>query len=197
MTTLIVLGIIALAGVGWLVDRQQQPQRDAAAAQDWLALRRDADAHHLTVLYIHDVYEHDRRGSKAYVSFYNGDTMAERRDAWFWWPWVQNGSVVAVSIINEGWGPHSNRPDVLYIGDPHIGQTGIDARIDTRTFNRARRHLSKSPAAVHSVPTRGWYPDPSHRFPYRWWDGQTWTHHVYSHDQTCIDPLPWPTRGTT
>jgi hypothetical protein len=35
-----------------------------------------------------------------------------------------------------------------------------------------------------------WWPDPTHRHQYRYWDGRTWTDHVADNGVAAIDPLP-------
>ena len=50
-----------------------------------------------------------------------------------------------------------------------------------------------------SAPT-GWYPDPSRRHQYRYWDGERWTENARDAGQTTIDPpsapvpAPWPSQ---
>ncbi|MDP7703701.1 MULTISPECIES: hypothetical protein [unclassified Mycobacterium] len=106
---------------GWLT----QNQRDAAAAQTWAGFYSYATANGLHMLCIEKVYQHAHRGSKAIVFIY-GENAGARRDAWFWWTQVQQGSVVA-AYLSEGWGPHTNRDHVLYIGDEHNETTGVYA----------------------------------------------------------------------
>jgi hypothetical protein len=40
-----------------------------------------------------------------------------------------------------------------------------------------------------ALPVQGLYPDPTRRYPQRWWDGRDWTPHVSSGASTDIDPL--------
>lgn len=40
------------------------------------------------------------------------------------------------------------------------------------------------------LPAPDWYPDPSGRFHYRWWDGAMWTAQVSLHGQHLIDSHP-------
>ena len=139
MTTFMLLTV--LGGVlGWLVWRQQ-PQRDADAAQTWARFHQYAAANHLHLLYIEHDYQHAQQGSKAFVSIYDDPTRTTR-DAWFWWTQVQKGSVVAVRL-SQGWGPHTNRDDVLYIGAGPTRQSGIYASLDAKILTRARRYLDQ------------------------------------------------------
>lgn len=39
-------------------------------------------------------------------------------------------------------------------------------------------------------PAAQWYPDPSGRHQFRYWDGRQWTPHVTTHGRPGIDPLP-------
>jgi hypothetical protein len=141
MTTLILL--MALAGTIWWLAAKQQPRRDAAAAQRWDAFHAYATAHHLQMVYIQQVYQRASTGSKAYVSIYN-DPTAATRDTWFWWAQVQQGSVVAVHP-SEGWGPHTRRDDVLFIGTEQSRRPAIYATVDAKSLRRACRHQAKYP----------------------------------------------------
>lgn len=137
MTTLIVLGAVAGAIV-WLVTRDQ-PQQNAAAAQRWGQFHQYATANQLQLLYIDSDYQHARQGSKAVV--YEYGNPAVKRDAWFWWEQVHRGSVVAVRH-SQGWGPHTHRDNVLYIGDGPTRHSGIHGALDAKTLARARRHFA-------------------------------------------------------
>ena len=44
-----------------------------------------------------------------------------------------------------------------------------------------------APAAEPAAPA-GWYADPSGRFELRYWDGNTWTEHVWRAGQQYTDP---------
>ncbi len=77
--------------------------------------------------------------SSVEVSFIYGDNSGARRDAWFWWTQVQQGSVVA-AYLGEGWRPHTNRDHVLYIGEERTKKTGVHASVDMQTVARAQRH---------------------------------------------------------
>jgi hypothetical protein len=130
--------------VAWLILRPQ-PQRDAAAAQAWAQFHRYATANGWSMLYIQNVYQRAHRGSKAMVSIY-GDALGASRDAWFWWELVQRGSVVAVNL-GEGWGPHTRRDDVLYIGNGEPApQSGVHATFGARELVRAQRHFRRQSA---------------------------------------------------
>lgn len=59
------------------------------------------------------------------------------RDARFWRTQVAPGSVVAVNV-SEGWGPHTRRSDVLFIGAQD--RAGVYATLDAATVRRAQRH---------------------------------------------------------
>lgn len=133
----VVLFFAAAGFLAWLFLRPR-PELDAAAAQSWASFHGYATANGLQMLYIEDVYQHAERGSKAFVSIY-GDPSGIKRDAWFWWTQVQKGSVVAVRPT-VGWGPHSGREHVLYIGTEANRQSGVYGAVDARTLTRARRH---------------------------------------------------------
>lgn len=138
MEALLIFGGASL--LAWLLLRPR-PEQDAAAAQLWASFHSHATANALQMLYIEDVYQHAARGSKAYVSIY-GDSSGIRRDAWFWWAQVRKGSVVAVRPT-VGWGPHSGRENVLFIGTESSHQSGVYGAVDARTITRAHRHLNR------------------------------------------------------
>lgn len=136
LTFLIVVGVVL-----WLIFRPQ-PERDAAAARSWAAFHQYATGNGWSLLYVQNVYQHAQRGSKAVVSVY-GAAAGVSRDAWFWWEQVQRGSVVAVSL-SQGWGPHTRRDDVLYIGNgvPER-QSGVYATFGAKDLRRAQRHYQR------------------------------------------------------
>ncbi|CAM5737873.1 hypothetical protein ACM0CU_24130 [Mycobacteroides abscessus subsp. abscessus] len=132
------------AGLGfliWLLVRPT-PERDAAAAHAWANFHTYTTAHRWQLLYVHDVYQNGHNGSKAHVSIYD-DPAKGQRDSWFWWHHVQAGSVVAVNSFGEGWGPHTGKNGVLYIGDEHTHQSGVQATFAAAELARARRHWSR------------------------------------------------------
>lgn|ERR1700722_3154672 len=125
----------------WLTSTQRQG--DAAAAAAWQGLCDYAAANRLHMLGIDSVYLNGRTGSKAIVYLFG--QPGYRRDAWFWHARVQLGSVVAVHL-SQGWGPHTGRDDVLYVGSEHRG-SGIYAVVDAQAVKRVLRH-SRTPANV-------------------------------------------------
>lgn len=64
------------------------------------------------------------------------------RDAFFWRTQVAPGAVVAVKL-SEGWGPHTRRDDVLFIGSQD--RAGVHATLDAATVRRAQRHHPQLP----------------------------------------------------
>lgn len=119
---------------------------------------------------------------KAYMSIY-GDSSGIRRDAWFWWEQVHKGSVVAVRPT-VGWGPHSGREDVLYIGTEVSHQSGVYGAVDATTLTRANRHIYRQQVNQANSTTSP-YPGVS--------EGgirlrQFWSaHHVARHEQPHTD----------
>jgi putative membrane protein len=61
--------------------------------------------------------------------------------------------------------------------------------VDLAALSRtARQHEQSAP-----LPTQaGWFPDPAGRHQLRYWDGTTWTPHVWNGDAAAIDPLDQP-----
>lgn len=137
ITLSLMIGIGVL--VWWLV-RREEPARLIASSRRWASFHQSATAHGLQLLYIERIQPNGRsnRGTKAFVSVY-GNPMVAPRDAWFWWADVQQGSVVAVRM-SEGWGPHTRREDVLFIGTERPQQSGIYDTVDAKTLARARRY---------------------------------------------------------
>src|SRR5579864_7384636 len=46
------------------------------------------------------------------------------------------------------------------------------------------------PTSSPRLPAPGWYPDPSSRHAWRYWDGRGWTDHVASDGRVSLDPVP-------
>lgn len=120
--------------------------RDRRAAQRWEEFCAAAARQNLHLLQVLRVYQVARRGTKAVVQPYG---RVERRDAWFWWARVSPGSVVAVRE-SVGYGPHTNRDGVVYIGSKD-GGGGVHATVDARTVKRAGRHWRRTRAAASSA----------------------------------------------
>lgn len=118
----------------WLTSTQRQG--DIAAAAAWRRFRDYAAANRLDMLGIDSVYLSGRTGSKAIVYLFG--QPGYRQDAWFWHAHVQQGSVVAVHS-SQGWGPHTRRDDVLFVGSEHRG-SGIYAVVDAEAMKRVLRH---------------------------------------------------------
>lgn len=69
-----------------------------------------------------------------------------------------------------------------------------------RATQRQRQALRTAPSGGPKVPPPprepsaspppAWYPDPSRRHPWRWWDGYRWTDHVAAGGPPFVDPVP-------
>lgn len=140
MSSLLLL--LILVGLAIWLSNRSTPQRDAAAAQSWANFHHYAATNGWPLLEIHSRYEDWSQGSKAYVSIYGAPTGIVR-DAWFWWHHVQPGSVVAVHGFGEGWGPHTGKDGVLYIGDRDLRQSGVTATFNAKELTKARRHWNR------------------------------------------------------
>lgn len=66
---------------------------------------------------------------------------ALENDAWFWWSRVEPDEIAAVEA-STGYGPHTPREDVLYIGDERTG-SGIQHVMSAHDAKRAERHLKR------------------------------------------------------
>jgi hypothetical protein len=91
---------------------------------------------------------------------------------------------------------HSSGRRTASVGIPG---TGLSYRVDRVTTHhhgapaphtRASRGVSLRPPGVR-LPTPpappAWYPDPTTRHQYRYWDGSTWTEHVADHGERSDD----------
>lgn len=113
-------------------------RRDAAAAArvDELRSRVRSAGDHVHLVLILQVYQQVHRGTKAFVQLEGSEWT---RDAFFWWVWMEAGSMAAVTS-SVGWGPHSQRDDVLWVGGRDLpagtGIYGIAPAADVRRWNR-------------------------------------------------------------
>lgn len=115
-------------------------RRRDAQAHDVLGEMRDYVAHMPggDIVWVGSVYQEGRRGTKAVVYL---ERTGEHRDAWFWWSRVRPGEIAAVEA-STGYGPHTPRDDVLYVGTERTG-TGIHYIMSARMAKRAGRHLKR------------------------------------------------------
>ena len=70
---------------------------------------------------------------------------------------------------------------------------GLSDRYPPFTFEPSLTASAANLAAVAPVAPAEWYPDPSGRHAYRFWDGAAWTPHVADNGQIAFDP---PERAT-
>jgi hypothetical protein len=90
------------------------------------------------VLFVQSVYQEAWRGTKAVVYL---ERSGQVRDAWFWWDRVHPGQMALVQA-STGYGPHTPREDVLYVGSERTG-SGIHRVISKRDVKHARRHYKR------------------------------------------------------
>lgn len=116
------------------------PRRRDARGYAILSEMRDyvASLQRGEIVWVESVYQKGRRGTKAIVYL---ERTEERRDVWFWWSHVEPGEIAAVEA-SVGYGPHTLRDDVLYIGGEHTG-SGIHHVMSALDVKRARRHLKR------------------------------------------------------
>jgi hypothetical protein len=105
-----------------------------------------ADLHHvrervaatpgMALVHVQQVYQHATRGTKAIV---RDDASGYVSDAWFWWARVAPGQAVAV-YASRGWGPHTGRDNVLYVGREENRTSGVLEILLSGTVARAARH---------------------------------------------------------
>jgi hypothetical protein len=122
---------------------RRRAERDANAAAQLYELRERArsSGRGAYVVHVLSVYQQARRGTKAFVK---NDATGAVRDAWFWWSRIKPGEILLVEA-SSGWGPHSGRTDVLYVGGEHRGR-GISQGLPSGTAKRARRHEARARA---------------------------------------------------
>jgi len=116
-------------------------RRDAEAAARVDQLRASATSFggHAHIVLILQVYQQVKRGTKAYVQL---DGAGWTRDAFFWWVRLEPGSMV-VATSSTGWGPHTRRSDVLWVGSEYspagTGIHGVASAADVKRWNRHYR----------------------------------------------------------
>ncbi len=119
--------------------RLLRDRRAKRAAQAYARLRalRELTARFpfVEVVLVQHVYQRSRRGTKALVLM---ERTGQQHDAWFWWSRVSSGQMAAVQFT-EGWGPHTQRDGVLYVGHKDTGH-GIYELLSAREVKRASRH---------------------------------------------------------
>jgi hypothetical protein len=138
---LLLVGLVVLMTVlvrGWSRRRRRS---DAQAAAQLASLRSVADPHSgVYVVHVRSVYQRGRGGAKAWIVF---EGFSELRDSWFWHsPGIAAGQVLAVTP-QIGYGPHTRREGVVFIGDKWQG-TGIRAALPAHVVKAADRHHERA-----------------------------------------------------
>lgn len=118
-------------GARWWQFRKRKDERCAQAASQFFESARHNRHSLVTVI---RPTQFARRGSKAIISVDGGPPC----DAWFWWYRVAPGQVIAVDHLGQGWGPHTHRPGVTYIGSE--AACGVHAWLTADVWARAQRH---------------------------------------------------------
>jgi hypothetical protein len=90
----------------------------------------------MVLVHVQQVYQYAQRGTKAIV---RDDASGYVSDAWFWWERVAPGQAVAVHA-SRGWGPHTGRNNVLYVGQEGNRISGVLEILSSGTVARAGRH---------------------------------------------------------
>lgn len=126
---------------------QFRKRRDERCAQETSQFYDNARRNRHSLVTVLTPTQFARRGSKAVISVDGGPPC----DAWFWWFRVAPGQVVAVDQIGQGWGPHSQRHGVIYIGSE--AACGAHAWLPADVRARAQRFAvggrrSREPAWV-------------------------------------------------
>ncbi|MDT3441636.1 MULTISPECIES: hypothetical protein [unclassified Pseudofrankia] len=122
---------------GWF--RRRRERGDAAAAAHLYFVRgRVAATPGAALVHVLQVYQYAARGTKAIV---RDDASGYAFDAWFWWARVGPGQAVAVHA-GAGWGPHTQRDNVLYVGQEN-GASGVLEILPAGIVARAARHAGR------------------------------------------------------
>jgi hypothetical protein len=116
----------------WAARKARADARTAGFIDEELAAALRSGHHSV---FVADPYQPCHQGTKAYVYV---DGEAERRDAFFWHTQVHVGALYVVSF-SAGYGPHSGRYNVLYIGERHQ-EPPIVAYFTARQVARYCRH---------------------------------------------------------
>ena len=124
--------------MGWwrdLFGGSARKDEQAAGVVTALRVRVSSDPS-LGMARVTGIQQDGRRGMKAWISL---DPAGEIRDSFFWH--VHDLSVGDVVVIRSsvGFGPHTRRDDVIFIGSER-GGPGVLDRIPARTVQRAARH---------------------------------------------------------
>lgn len=122
-------------------------RRDRRAAAEWSRFASHAAHYDLAIVTVVEVYQLAHHGTKALVILH-GEPLF--RDAWFWWDRVRAGTTVAVAL-SSGYGPHTHRDGVIYIGGQESG-SGVYDSVSARTLRHAQRHHRR--AASSGIPDR-------------------------------------------
>ena len=119
-------------------------RRDAAAADRLTAATATARAYGLTPARVQRVYQRGHRGSKAVLYLVDHRAWV---DAWFWWYQVDPGSIVFIRP-GVGWGPHTQRDNVHYVGERDGHRHGVHGVVPRREVHRADRHYRRQARAA-------------------------------------------------
>ena len=112
---------------------QFRKRKDERCAQITSQFYENARRHRHSLVTVLTPTQFARRGSKAIISVDGGPPC----DAWFWWFRVAPGQVVAVDHIGQGWGPHTHRHGVIYIGS--AAACGAHAWLSADVWARAQK----------------------------------------------------------
>lgn len=114
-------------------------RRDEQAAQWLTRVRwRVGQTEGAFIVHVQEVQRCIANGTKAYVWVEDGGWRGQ--DTFFWHYFVRAGETLAVQG-RQGWGPHTMRPDVLFIGSDV--QHGVYESLPVGTAAAAERHFRR------------------------------------------------------
>ena len=123
-----------IPNVIFLTKRRMCDQITADKVDAWMHSAREFGHHRV---FISSIQLGSRRGTKAWILVDDDPTP---RDSFFWWHRLMPGQLL-IAAISSGYGPHTRRTDVIYIGrEDYPAAQWIYAVITPGELKRWRRH---------------------------------------------------------
>jgi hypothetical protein len=129
---------VAVSVIGWFRGRRERADAEAAARLEWLRSMADPRLG-VHVVHVRSVYQRARSGTKAVIVV---EGFPGTRDAWFWHSRAIAVSQVLAVSLGIGYGPHTNREGVVYIGQRGTS-TGVRAVLPGSVVAAASRHYER------------------------------------------------------
>lgn len=127
-------------GLGWL--KRRRVRREQAAVDQYRAAMALASTSNYGVLRVLTVYQRAQRGTKVVVRFADAPYT---HDAWLWWASAHPGDLLVVRW-SSGWGEHTHRDGVVYIGSPN--GSGVIHHVSHQVMTLVDQHYARIPRAT-------------------------------------------------